>query len=129
ERLVGEVRLQRLDEASFRFRGEVVLDRGGAGHRVRALLEIEDRRKRRARPGGGGKRNQLRAARLVGDGDGAVGGAEVDPHPAGRVHFAPHFAASFRTVDRLRIVAGPPIVFSSTAPPIFVSLNGRRLSQ
>ena len=65
ERPIREVGLQRLDEAALGLRREIALDRLRPGDRRLPRLEVQHRRKRRARPVRGGKLREPRSA--VGD--------------------------------------------------------------
>ena len=81
ERAIGEVGLERLDEAALRLGREVALDRLGAGDRRLLRLEVEHRRKRRPRPVRGRKLCEPGNAGGVDERDRAVGGTEVDADP------------------------------------------------
>ncbi len=85
EGAAGEVGLEGLDEAALGVGGEVVLDGGGAGEAfdlratgLFALFEIEDGAGGLGGGGGGGEGDEFDVAAGEREGDGAVGGAEVD---------------------------------------------------
>ena len=83
ERAIGEVGLQRLDEAALGLRREIALDRLRSGDRRLLRLEVEHRRKRRPRPVRGRKLREPGRAVGVNERDGAVGRAEIDSDPGG----------------------------------------------
>ena len=86
ESAVGEVRLQRLDEAAFGLGREVAFDRRGAGDRRRPGREIQHRGERRSWTVDGRKRGQARRLVTLGERHRAVGGAKIDADPPRRVH-------------------------------------------
>ena len=96
ERAVGEVGLERLDEAPVGFRRQIALDREGAGDRRLRRLEIQHRRKRRTRSVAGRKLHEAGNAGRIDEGDRAVRRAEVDSYPGGLFH-----AVTLRSCPRI----------------------------
>lgn len=85
ESAAGEIGLQRLNEAAFVFGVEVVLDAGGASEAfdvsprgLLVLLQVEDGAEGFGCRNRCGERDEFNVAFSGGEGDGTVGGSEVD---------------------------------------------------
>lgn len=86
EGAAGEMGLQRLDEAALLFGLEVVLDGGGAGKDVGplgsgggfGLLEVENGAEGLGKRAEGEKCGEADGLAAVDEGDGTVGGAEIE---------------------------------------------------